>query len=149
MVVGVVIVDRGLSAARIKIVPIEGLWLVGGLRTALSARLLARRRGHLCAYIDRRRIHLDTNLCDLGCLKLRRLCLITLFFQLLRLHECNVVVPGHSLAVSSGVPGCIRDFLHLQEGVWCDLVFYPSVLELLIDVLRVVFFGVHEANILF
>ena len=149
MVVGVVVVDRSLSAARVKIVPIERLWLVGGLRTAHSARLLARGRGHLCAYIDRRRIHLDTNLCDHGCLQLRWLCLITLLFQLLRLHKCNIVVPGHSLAVSSGVPGCVRDFLHLQEGVWCDLVFDPSVLELLIDVLRVVFFGVHEADILF
>ena len=143
MVVGVVVVDRRLSAAWIKIVPIERLLLVGGLRTALSARLLARRRGHLCAYIDRRRIHLDTNLCDHGCLQLRWLCLITLLFQLLRLHKCNVVIPGHSLAVSCGIPGCIRDFLHLQEGVWSDLVLNASVLELLIDVLRVVFFGVH------
>ena len=149
MVVRVVVVDRSLSTARVEIVAIERLWLVGGFCTALPAGLLAGRWGHLCAYIDGGRVYLDTDLGDLWCLQLRRLRLITLLLKFLGFHECNIVVSRHSVAISCRVPGRIWDFLHLQEGVGSDLVFDACVLELLIDILRVVFLGVHEANVLF
>lgn len=108
------------------------------------------RRSHLCADVLRWRINLDADFVNAGVDQLRRLDLRLLIPPLLLFHEGNVVLPRDAFLASLVVfPRRVRDLLHLQKCIWRDFVLSLRVLVLLVQVLPVVFFRIHQTNVLF
>ena len=84
---------------------------------------------------------MDLRRLELGWLGLRFffLLLCLLLHYLLVLHQGDVLLPGHtrvsftitaSSSITSCVPRCVGQLLHLEQGVWLNLVFDARVLVL-------------------
>ena len=142
MVIWIVHVNGGLTPAWVKVVAVMShrikVLLGLGMRRGAARKL---RRSHLGAALNRRRVHLHTDLVDLRGLHLRWLSLIFLFFELLSLYKLDVLVTGdaRSLRPSRHVPWCVGNLLHLQKRVRRNLVLYARILELFIQKRTVIF----------
>ena len=81
---------------------------------------------------------------------------LQLLLELFLLYDkLDIFVSAHASEVCSSVsvgtcqyPRSIRDFLHVQQSVWLELIFSLCVLVLLVEELLVIFSGIHKSYIL-
>ena len=108
------------------------------------------RGSHLGSNVLRRWVNLDSNLSDVGRIWHGWFNLSLLFQKLLILHECNIIIASHSslVTVAIHIPGRIWNLLHLKQRIWGQLILSFGVLVLLVQVLAVVFLGIHKPEIL-
>ena len=105
--------------------------------------------GHLRANVLRRRVYLDTNLGDHWSDQLLWFNLCLFFLPLLVFNEIDVIVSSHTLfTIFIIIPGCIGNLLHLKQGIRLDFVLDLCILILLVKVLTIVLFGIHQSDVL-
>ena len=105
-------------------------------------------RSHLSSHVLRRRIDLNTDLWNLGNVKLWRLSLCLFFFSLLFLDKVNIILSCHTLTFTCCVPRRIGYFLHLEQSIRCNFVLNSCILILSVKVLSIVLFWIHQTNVL-
>ena len=68
---------------------------------------------------------------------------------LLVFDEVDIVISRHALTVTVIVPWRIWDLLHLEQCIWCYLIFNFCILILLVQVLAIIFLWIHKADVFF